>query len=82
MTGAPARAQPEPVTAQGPWGGPIYRYRGTEIRCNKGEHVCALLMEGHPLHGATFGVVGTVTPLVELWVDERRLPPYMCAVPR
>ncbi len=39
-------------------------------------------MEDHPLHGATFGVVGTVTPLVDLWVEERRLPSYMRAVPR
>ncbi len=36
----------------------------------KGGHVCALLMEEHPLNGATFGVVGTVTPLVDLWIRE------------
>ncbi len=82
MTGAPARDQPELVTAEGLWGGPVYRYRGAEIRCAKGGHVCALLMEGHPLHGATFGVAGTVTPLVDLWVEERRLPRYMRAVPK
>jgi hypothetical protein len=38
-------------------------------------------MEGHPLHGATFGVVGTVMPLVDLRVEERRLPHYMRAMP-
>ena len=84
MTGAPeapARAQPELVIAEGPWGGPVYRYRGAEIRCNKGGHVCALLMEGHPLHGATFGAAGTATPLVDLWVEEGRLPGYMRAAP-
>ena len=66
MTDDPKRHEPELVTAEGPWGGPVYSYRGAEIRCNKGGHVCPLLMEGHPLHGATFGVVGTVTPLVDL----------------
>ena len=65
MTEAPTRPEPELVTAEGPWGGPVYRYRGAEIRCLKGGHVCALLMPEHPLHGATFGVVGTVTPLIE-----------------
>lgn len=82
MTDAPARAQPEHVAVQGPWGGPVYSYRGAEIRCARGGHVCALLMEGHPLNGATFGVVGTVTPLVDLWVEEGRLPSYMRAVPK
>ncbi len=45
-------------------------------------HVCILLMPAHPLHGCTFGVVGTITPLVDLWVEERRLPDYMRAVPK
>jgi len=54
----------------------VYRHRGAEIRCLKGGHVCGLLMPDHPLHGWTFGVVGTVTPLVDLWVEERRLPDY------
>jgi hypothetical protein len=39
-------------------------------------------MEGHPLHGSSFGVVGTITPLVDLWGEERRLPSYMRAVPK
>jgi len=34
-------------------------------------------MEGHPLHGRSFGVVGSVTPLVDLWVDSRGLPEHM-----
>ncbi len=58
MTDAPQHPQPEQTAAQGPWGGPAYAYRGAEIRCAKGGHVCGLLMEGHPLHGLTFGVVG------------------------
>ncbi len=33
-------------------------------------------MKGHPLHGMTFGVVGTITALVDLWVEERRLPDH------
>ncbi len=39
-------------------------------------------MPDHPLHGCTFGVPGTITPLVDLWVEERRLPSYMRAVPK
>ena len=76
MADTPARPEPDLVAAQGPWGGPVYRHRGAEIRCNKGGHVCGLYMEGHPLDGWSFGVVGTVTPLVDLWVEERRLPAY------
>ncbi len=82
MTEAPTRPQPELAAAEGPWGGPVFRYRGAEIRCLKGGHVCALLMPDHPLHGSTFGVPGTITPLVDLWIRERRLPSYMPAVPK
>ncbi len=84
MNDAPVRPRPELTAAEGPWGGPAYAYRGAEIRCAKGGHVCGLLMGGHPLHGHTFGAVGTlaVTPLVDLWVEERRLPDHMRAVPR
>ena len=65
------------TAAEGPWGGPVYAYRGAEIRCAEGGHTCALIMEGHPLHGRSFGAVGTVTPLVDLWVDIRGLPELM-----
>ena len=82
MTEAPTRPQPELVTAEGPSGGPIYRYRGAEIRCAQGDHVCTLLMEGHPFHGATFGAVGTVRLLVDLWIKGRLLPRHMRAVPK
>jgi hypothetical protein len=82
MAEASTRPQPELVTAEVSSGGPVYRYRGAEIRCAQGDHVCALLMEGHPFHGATFGTVGTVTLLVDLWIEGRLLPGYMRAVPR
>ncbi len=72
----------ELVSAEGPWGGPLYRYRGAEIRCLRGGHVCGLLMEAHPFHGATFGVPGTITPLIDLWLDEGRLPDYVRTVPK
>ena len=72
----------ELVTADGPWGGPLCRYRGGEVRCLRGGHVCGLLMEAHPVHGITMGVPGTITPLIDLWLDERRLPAHMRAVPR
>ena len=81
MTEAPDRRL-HLTAAEGPWSGPTYAYRGAGIRCAKGGHVCGLLMEGRPLHGMTFGVVGTITPLVDLWVEERRLPDHMRAVPR
>ena len=57
---APERLQPELTAEAGPWGGPVYRYRGAEIRCDKAGDVCGLFMEGHPLHGHRFGVVGTI----------------------
>ena len=82
MTDAPARPEPELVTAEGPSGGPVYGHRGAEIRCAQGDHVCTLLMEGHPFHGATFGTVGTITLLVDLWIEGRLLPSYMRAVPK
>ncbi len=61
MTDAPAvseRPQPELVTAEGPWGGPVYRYRGAEIRCAESGHVRALFTAGHPLHGRSSRVGG------------------------
>ena len=39
-------------------------------------------MRDHPLNGATFGVVGTVTPLVDVWLDEGRLPQYIRQRPK
>jgi hypothetical protein len=62
----PAPPQPVQIAAQGPWGGPTYSYRGARIKCIPGSHVCGLFMPAHPLHGSTFGVVGTITPLVDL----------------
>jgi hypothetical protein len=62
MTDAPARPEPELVAAEGPCGGPVFRYRGPR----EGGHVCTLPMKGKPLHGMTFGVVGTITPLMDL----------------
>jgi hypothetical protein len=82
MTNTPARPVPQLTAAEGPSGSPVYRYRGAEIQCAKGDHACALLMEGHPFHGATFGAVGTVTLLVDLWIEGRLLPGHMRAVPR
>jgi hypothetical protein len=52
------------------------------VQCYRGEHVCGLFLEGHPLNGLAFGVVGTITPLVDLWVEKRELPGYMRAIPK
>ena len=69
------------MTAEaGPWRGPTYAYRGARIECGPGGHVCGLFLEGHPLHGRTFGTVWTIKPLVDLWLDHGRLPDYMRAV--
>lgn len=76
------RSEPEQTAAAGPWGGPTYSYRGARIECGKGGYVCSLFLEGHPLDRQSFGVVGTITPLVDLWLDEGRLPTYMRAVPK
>jgi len=73
----PAPAQLIQMAAPGPWGGPTYSYREARIECCPGEHVCGLFMPGHPLSGLSFGVVGTVTALVDLWADAGRLPRYM-----
>ncbi|WP_090665272.1 hypothetical protein [Belnapia rosea] len=72
----------EQTAADGPLSGPSYAYRGATIDCHKGGHVCRLMMPDHPLHGRGFGSVGTITPLVDLWVDERQLPKYMRVVPK
>ncbi|SDD94015.1 hypothetical protein [Belnapia rosea] len=77
-----ARPEPEITAAEGALSGPSYRYRGAVIDCQKGGHVCTLRMPDHPFHGRGFGSVGTITPLVDLWLDERRLPKYMLAVPK
>jgi hypothetical protein len=75
---------PDPVphlleqrSAAGPWDGPSYRDRGADIHCLPGGHVCGLTMPNHPINGATFGVPGTITPIVDLWVDEQRLPQHI-----
>jgi hypothetical protein len=42
-----------------------YRYRGAVIDCLKGRYVCRLATEARPLYGFSFGVVGTITLLVD-----------------
>ena len=74
---APEPPVPGQTAAAGPHGGLSFSYRGARIERLKGGHVCTLLMDGHPPHGRTFGVPGTITPLVDLWVEERRLPANM-----
>jgi hypothetical protein len=44
--------------------------------------VCGLCMIGHPLDSHTTYVPGTITPLVDLWLNEGWLPDYMRAVPK
>ena len=75
-----ARPELEQKADIGPWGGPTYSYRGARIECCRNGHVCGLQMEGHPLGGRTFRTASTITPLIDLWVEEKRLPGYMRAV--
>ena len=77
-----ARIEPKLTAAAGPLSGPTYAYRGAVINCQAEGHVCRLRMPDHPLHGRGFGSVGTITPLVDLWLDEQQLPIYMRAVPK
>jgi hypothetical protein len=48
----------------------------------KDGHVCLLSMDGHLLSGMSFGVAGTITPLIDLWLEEGRLPDYMRNSPK
>ena len=65
------------TAAEGPWGGPTYSYRGAAIQCLPGGHVCGFTMDGHPLSGqGSFGVVGTITPLIDYWLAYGQLPPW------
>ena len=68
--------------AEGPWGGATYSYQGARIECGKGDHVCALFMEGHPIDGINFESVETVTPHVDLWLDEQRIASHYKVVPK
>ncbi len=79
---APEAPQPRRTAEAGPNGGPSYEHRGAVIDCLPGGHVCTLRWAEHPLHGKTFGALGTIVPLIDLWTEERRLPGYMRAVPK
>jgi len=73
---------PEPpqlvkTAEEGPWGGASYSYRGARIECAPSGYVGGLFMPEHPLHGRNFGVVGTVTSLIDLWTNADQLPSYM-----
>ena len=76
-----ARPKPEQMAVTGPLGGPSYAYRGAIIDCQPGGYVCVLKMPGHPLNDHRFGAVGTVTALVDLWLDDLQLPSYMRPMP-
>ena len=67
----------EETAKPGPWGGSTFAYRGARIECLPGNHVCDLFLVGHPLSGNYFGLPGTMTPLLDLWVEKRQLPGYM-----
>ncbi|MDO9712761.1 hypothetical protein [Paracraurococcus lichenis] len=65
------------TVAAGASGGSSYSYRGATVQCPPGDHVCNFNMDGHPLSGGgTFGVAGTITPLIAYWLEHEALPPY------
>ena len=76
-----ARPELEQTALSGPLGGPSYSYRGAVIDCQKDGHMCVLKMLDHPLNGHGFGALGTVTPLVDLWLDDLSLPRHMRGMP-
>lgn len=63
------------------WDGPSYGHRGARIECRLGGYVCRLVMRGHPLDGQVFGRAGNGVPLIDLWLDEGRLPDGVQAGP-
>lgn len=67
----------EQLAASGPWGGPSYRYRGAEILCLPGGRFCGLMMPTHPLTGRAFGAASRLRTIVDVWLDENRLPSFM-----
>jgi len=77
----PAQHHLKVAADEGFLGGPSYRYRCATIDCQKGGRVCRLTLDGHPLVSQTFGVAGTITPLVNLWLEEGRLPKSMRRLP-
>jgi hypothetical protein len=68
------RPFPREVAKVGPHGGPTAECRGARIGCMRSGHVRALVWEEHPLHGLAFGVVVRITPLIDPWGEERRVP--------
>lgn len=78
----PDRLQLAETAAEGRLGGPSSAYRDAVVDRLKGSHVCRLVMPEHLLHDHSFGAVGTITPLVDLWLNEGRLRRYMRAVPK
>ena len=77
---APA-ARPERSAMVGPQGGPSYRYRGAIIHCRPDGQACTLLMPDNPFHRWGFGSVDVITPLIDLWLEEGRMPKYMRVTP-
>lgn len=73
------RPEPTPTRPAGPLGGPSYEHRGAIIDCQPGGYICRLLLPGCPLHGHSFGAAGTIPYLVDLWLDHKRLPPWIKA---
>lgn len=77
LTPEPTLHSLEETAKPGPWGGSTFAYRGARIECLPGDHVCGMFLDGHPLSSCSFGAPGTITLLVDLWIEKRQLPGYM-----
>ena len=73
--------KPEQTAGVGPLGGPSYKYRGATIDCQPGGYTCTLRMPDYPFHGWGLGSVDVITMLVDLWLEQKRMPKYMRVVP-
>jgi len=59
----------------GPWGGPVYAYRGAEIWVNATQRRWQVWIEDHPLRGLTLHSMARAIRIIDAWIDGRRLPP-------
>lgn len=64
----------EPV---GPLGGPIYSYQGVRIVANAPSAVSVLDWPEHPMHGMQKGAPATWLGIIDLWLEEKKLPPWL-----
>jgi len=72
------RCRPDPelrlVESSGPWGGPVYEYRGAQIWANAAATEWQLWIDDHPLRGLSLRRLSRAIELADAWIDRRALP--------